>query len=172
MKSAPTAQIAPATTQLERFVPFKIYRVLAKLAVIASADYAAWEISIQEARLLLLVLERPGISAGDLCAAACVEASALSHMLRHLVAKNMLHRERNPTERRSVQIYLTDSGAVIARRCQQVSAKHQGILLSGLKKKDVESLHAILDHMLQNVTPQEPGPSPWQDISRAPRASR
>jgi MarR family transcriptional regulator, repressor of the mexAB-oprM multidrug resistance operon len=155
------------TIGLDHFVPFKIYRVMARLAVIGTADYAAWGISIQEARLLMLVSERSGISAGDLCDAACVEASALSHMLRHLVAKMLLRRERNPTERRSVQIYLTEKGEALVEQFRKASARHQEILLAGMKKKDVVALQQLLDNLLLNVSQQQPGPSPWLEIANA-----
>ena len=137
---------------LDKFIPFLIYRAMAKAAAVASADYAAWGISIREARLLLILLGRDGIGAGELSAISCVEASALSHMLRHLVGKKLIRRGRDPKERRAVNVFLTKAGHTIAVRCHTLSAEHQDMFLHGLSKAKVETLRETLQHMLANVS--------------------
>lgn len=159
-------------TGLDRFIPFIIYRIMAKAAATASVDYAAWGISVQEARVLMLISDRAGIRAGELSEAACVEASALSHMLRHLVAKQLISRQRDPAERRSVQIFLTEQGADVAHRCRTLSAGHEQALLAGLAGEDVAALRSTLGKMLANVDEQPPGESPWSDIIKPKAADR
>jgi len=161
----------PATkgNSLERFVPFAIYRVMAKAAALAAADYAPDGISVLEARLLMLVEERPGLSAGELSVAACLEPSALSHMLRHLTGKGLVRRKRNPEERRVVQIFSTGDGGAIARRCRRISARHQTILLDGLKESEVRALRRSLQKMFVNVSGYEIATSPWRGIAKVPR---
>jgi DNA-binding MarR family transcriptional regulator len=141
-----------APFDLDKFIPFLIYRVMAKAAAVASADYAAWGISIREARLLLILLGRDGISAGELSEISCVEASALSHMLRHLVGKKLIRRVRDPKERRAVNVFLTKAGHTIAVRCHTLSAEHQDMYLHGLSKAKVETLRETLQHMLAHVS--------------------
>ncbi|MHA3791135.1 MarR family transcriptional regulator [Sphingomonas sp. YL-JM2C] len=146
---------------LDRFIPFQIYRIMAKAASVASADYAKLGISVQEARLLMLLLERPAIRAGELSDAACIEASLLSHMLRHLAAKGFIHRERDPAQRRSVQVFLTERGEAVARDCMALSAAHQNMLLAGFDARQIDLLRATLDAMYANVSGLEQAGSPW-----------
>jgi DNA-binding MarR family transcriptional regulator len=142
----------PASLSLDRFLPYLIYRVTAQTAAAAGADYAAWGIGAREARVLLIMLSRDGIGAGELSEAACVEASALSHMLRQLAAKKLIRRVRRPDERRSVQVFLSKKGAVIARKCYVLSVNQQRHYLAGLSGAEVESLRKSLRHIAANLS--------------------
>jgi DNA-binding MarR family transcriptional regulator len=141
-----------ASLVLDRFLPYLIYRVTAQTAAAAAADYAAWGIAVREARVLLIMLSREGIGAGELSEAASVEASALSHMLRQLAAKKLIRRVRRPDERRSVQVFLTKTGAVIARKCHALSANQQRHYLAGLSGGEVEALRKSLRHIAANLS--------------------
>ena len=164
MTQPPTVPEQTPLLDLERFIPFQIYRLMAKAASAAAADYARWGISIQEARLLILVLARPGLRAGNLSEAACLDASALSHMMRHLAGKGLIRRERHAEERRSVQVFLTEAGLDVAQRCAALGASHQRLLLAGLSEAEIDMLRAAVARMLKNVDLLPVAPSPWKDI--------
>jgi DNA-binding MarR family transcriptional regulator len=149
----------PAPLDLNRFLPYLIYRVVAQTAAIAAADYAAWGIGVREARVLLIMLSQHGIGAGELSEAACVEASALSHMLRHLAAKKLIRRVRRPDERRSVQVFLTKTGAVVARKCHVLGVQQQEQFLEGLSGAEVYSLRKSLRRITVNLTEQSSAPT-------------
>lgn len=172
MKRSENGGAATELGRLSAFIPFLIYRVMAKAASLASIDYDRWGINVQEARTLMLIDDRPGIRAGELSDAACIEASALSHILRHLVTKQLVRRERDSEERRSVRVFLTADGAVLAGRCRDLSNSHERFLLAGLSGKSVETLRESLLIMLDNVDAQAPGTSPWPAIARPSRTTQ
>lgn len=149
----PPGSSAPDSAQeyLGHFVPFHLYRVTTRAAALASADYRNLGINVPEARLLMVVLMAPGMSAGELSELLCIERSLLSHMLRHLAAKELVRRDRDAVHRRSVRVSLTPAGEACARACRKISAVHENELVRGFTSQEQEILLTLLDRMYANI---------------------
>ncbi|MET0373266.1 MAG: MarR family transcriptional regulator [Rhizorhabdus sp.] len=137
---------------LDHFVPFHLYRVTVLAASRAAEDYRTLGISVPEARLLMAVMKAGSLPAGELSELLSVERSLLSHMMRHLVQKGMVQRDRDTLHRRFVRVSLTDAGIACARLCHEASAQHEAELLSGFTPAERELLKTLLDRLYRNLT--------------------
>jgi DNA-binding MarR family transcriptional regulator len=136
---------------LQNFVPFLLYRVMAKSVTLAAADYAGLGLSIQEARVIIVLLHNPGTRVGALADFTCIEQSAMSHMLRRLSRNKLVSRDRVAHDNRSVEITLTAKGQRIAEKCQRFADFHNGQLLDGVDPDAAAALRRTLRHMYANA---------------------
>ena len=137
--------------ELDYFVPFLLYRVMAKGIRRATADYANMNLTIQEARLLIALARHRTMRVGALANLTCIEPSALSHMLRKLSRRNLVKRDRVHDDNRSVDVRLTVEGARIARACQALSKRHEEAMLNGFSKPEQQEVRTLLNRMYENV---------------------
>ncbi len=136
---------------LQNFIPFLLYRVVAKAVSLASAEYAEMGLSIPEARVLIVVMNNPGIRAGKLAELTCIEQSALSHLLRRMSRKKILTRQRVEEDYRSVQIGLTVEGWRLAKACYTHGISHENILLRNIAPSQATLLRSLLRQMYENA---------------------
>jgi DNA-binding MarR family transcriptional regulator len=150
------------TDVLKNFVPFLLYRVMAKSVTLAAADFAGLGLSIQEARVLIVLLHNPGIRVGALADFTCIEQSAMSHMLRRLSRDKLVIRERVAADNRSVEIRLSPKGQRVAQKCHQFAISHSDLLLNDVSAADATLLRQVLRQMYENAVEwaerkQQPG---------------
>ncbi len=139
------------TSVLEDFVPFLLYRVMARSVTLAAAEYAELGLSIQEARVMIALLHSPGIRVGALAEFTCIEQSAMSHMLRRLSRDGLLIRERVDDDNRLVQIKLTAKGLRAAQQCHSIGVSHSDLLLKDIGPPGAELLRKQLRQMYDNT---------------------
>jgi DNA-binding MarR family transcriptional regulator len=83
-------------------------------------------------------------------------------LVDELEDRGLVERRRNPADRRSYGLYLTDAGRDMLARVQAVARDHQGALGSSLTEAEREQLTALLRRLAaeQGVTAQSlPGSS-------------
>lgn len=136
---------------LQNFVPFLLQRVMAKSVTLAAADFAGLGLSIQDGRVLIVLLHNPGIRVGALANFTCIEQSAMSHMLRRLSRDKLVTRDRVAHENRSVQINLTAKGQSVAEKCERFADFHNSQLLEGVDPADATVLRRTLREMCANA---------------------
>lgn len=76
--------------------------------------------------ILLLLQESAGQSNTELAAALALNLATATKIIDRLVSDNLVHRKPDPGDRRRIQIYLTEDGAVAARK----AAKRFGEFMS------------------------------------------
>jgi DNA-binding MarR family transcriptional regulator len=163
---------------LRDFVPFLLYRIVAKSVRMAGAEYADLDLGIQDARVLIVLLHNPGIRVGTLADLTCIEQSALSHQLRRLSKAKLLTRERVEDDNRSVAIRLSAKGHRIAQRCYELAQMHDEILLGDIPEDEVELLRRTLRQMYDNANewadrdPSLPAKQSGRDETKLKRALR
>lgn len=84
-------------------------------------------------------------------------------LVDELEDRGLVERRRNPADRRSYRLYLTDAGRDMLVRVQAVARAHQGTLGSSLTEAEREQLTVLLRRLAaeQGVTGQSlPGASP------------
>ncbi len=109
------------------------------------------KIGMQGARVLIHLLEQEGLRCSSLANAVGLEATALSHLMRSLASQGLIQRARASRDQRGVEVSLTDKGRDVARRCRDVNARTEHLLVAGLDMSDVQNLQAILSRMSANL---------------------
>jgi DNA-binding MarR family transcriptional regulator len=132
-------------------VPFTMHRVTALAVSQAEAEFGACGVSIQGARVLVVVLQNPGIRISDLAAITCIELSTLSHMLRRFERDGLIARARPSNDNRTVLITLTPRGRDIAVPVHAIVKSHQDLMLAGIPQRDITVFRRVLARMAANV---------------------
>ena len=112
-------------------------------------DLQAWEFDI------LATLRRTGspyrLTAGALVDAAMVTSGAITNRIDRLVARNLVTRETDPANRRSVLITLTDSGRRLIDRVVVDHVDNETQLLKTLSPREQQQLAALLRKLLTSL---------------------
>lgn len=141
---------------LPNFIPFLLYRIMAKGIGLASEDYAKLGLGITDARVMMVLLHNPDITVGKLASISCIEQSALSHMLRRLARARLLARQRHDEDSRSVTVRLTAKGAAVASTCSEIALRHEQIMIAGLDRQQAkllrDHLHQVFENTEQHIT--------------------
>lgn len=139
-------------SDLNYFVPFLMYRVMAKGLRQATSDFAEIGLNVPEARVMIVLLQHRGrIRAGALAEITCIEASALSHILRRLNRRHFISRERVQSDNRSVEVTLTEEGRRAAEFCSRASKSHEKVLLRRFDAGQRDLLRELLTQMYENA---------------------
>ena len=125
---------------------------IARASVVA---YEAFEVHIGQPHdlrkvdfsLLMLVAEHGALAPKRLVALLSLSAPKLSMVLDRMQARDLIERRPDPTDRRSVQVRLTASGAKLAKSLEPVARRME----QGLKKRLSAADHAALIALLRRL---------------------
>jgi DNA-binding MarR family transcriptional regulator len=146
----------------ENFEPRKgighlIHRVKVELLAAIDRDLAKDEVlgslEVSSAQFVILALLSAGLakSASDLCKGIQYDAGAMTRMLDRLEEKGLLRRSRDPSDRRLVNLELTEKGAEAMPRMREISMRVQNRYLQGFTKAEARQLESYLTRMLENA---------------------
>ena len=105
---------------------------------------------------LLMLHFRMGTTAAELARAACVDTGAMTRMLDRLEAKGLLQRSRSTTDRRVVELTLTDTGRLATDRIPYNLSRAYNAQLAGFTASEFTELKALLRRLIQNAPPPPP----------------
>jgi MarR family transcriptional regulator, transcriptional regulator for hemolysin len=104
--------------------------------------------------LVLLAIKSGGHrTQGDLAEAVGVRQPTLTHHLDALERDGLVHREREPGNRRVQQVTLTDIGEQLFLRLRRAAGSFDGRLRAGLDETEVTELRRLLSHLVENAQP-------------------
>ncbi|MBB4935608.1 DNA-binding MarR family transcriptional regulator [Lipingzhangella halophila] len=121
----------------------------------ARYDLQIWEFDIAS------TLRRSGypyqLTAGQLVESSMVTSGAITNRIDRLVAKELVTREVDPQNRRSVLITLTERGKELIDRVVVEHVDLEANLLSQLSDRDQEHLAGLLRELLAGLGDNSPG---------------
>lgn len=100
---------------------FLVYRVTAKLTLVANRLFRQHGLDIYSSRILLLLLEHGESAIGELIQAMALPQSTISHQLSRLEKQGLIARRRATDDSRVVRVTLTPAGTLAAGACQEFS---------------------------------------------------
>lgn len=105
--------------------------------------FRAWAemgLTTAQLRLLFLVREEPGVTAGELATRLGVTPPTISGIVDRLVKSNLIRREDDETDRRLVRNYLTQQGEATCSRLETGSEIFTRRILIEMHHQDLEAL--------------------------------
>lgn len=115
----------------------------------ASVGMESWEFDV------LATLRRIGpphtLTPKDLVASTMVGSPAVTNRVDRLVARNLVTREVDPSNRRRLLISLTDEGLALVDSVVEGHVANERKLLSGLDLAEQEQLNQLLRKLLQSL---------------------
>ncbi|WP_010206313.1 MarR family winged helix-turn-helix transcriptional regulator [Salinibacterium sp. PAMC 21357] len=119
----------------------------AQLNVFEAHDLHAGEFDIL-ATLLRSHAGARGLTAGALATSSMVTSGAITNRLDRLVAKELISRDIDPENRRTVRVALTDAGTELINRALLAHVDNEETLLASLNSTQRRELEELLRQLL------------------------
>jgi DNA-binding MarR family transcriptional regulator len=137
--------------ELERFLPYRITVVAARLSAELSAQYKTqFGISVPEWRVLLNVGYSPSTSVRDIESRVNLEKSKVSRAASKLEAKGLLSKEIDTNDRRLIKLEVTKQGAELLRQIIPIAKEYQAELSKTLGD-ETHAFYENLDKLLERA---------------------
>jgi DNA-binding MarR family transcriptional regulator len=107
-------------------------------------------LGVLEWYVLRALYEQDGLSASRLACAVCRHPSSITALLDRMEEKNLLRRETDADDRRSVRIFLTDQGRACRSQVETVAAQIDRLLDDLVAPEQLATFQYVLS-ILQNV---------------------
>jgi DNA-binding MarR family transcriptional regulator len=146
-----------ATYEPRRGIGHLLSRVRAELLAAIDRAMATDEqlssMEMSSAQFVIMATLSMGVakSASDLCKGISYDAGAMTRMLDRLEEKGLLRRSRDPSDRRLVNLEITEKGNAALPRMREVSMGVLNRFLQGFTKAEARQLESFLTRMLDNA---------------------
>lgn len=137
-------------TQLVTLVPEKkqavddaLHGFAESMAIFDPFRFRAWaEIGLTTAqlRLMLLLRENPGVTAGELASRLAVTPPTISGIVDRLVRLGLVRRDDDPNDRRLVRNFLTETGEVTYSKLEQGGDQFTMRILVEMSQAELDAL--------------------------------
>jgi DNA-binding MarR family transcriptional regulator len=128
-------------------------RLLRRAHLSASRRYrrhlAAFDFAPGEARVLMSVLDAPGVTPSALADSADVDPPTVTGVVDRLVARGYLRREPDPRDRRRQLLFATDAGDALRSRILEARRASEVELEGMLGADDTARLRDLLARFLE-----------------------
>ena len=128
-----------------------VYQVARDLATALERQLAPFGVTAQQAALLLHV-SRGHASPRQLSRALGTDTAGTTKLTDRLEAKDLIERHRNPEDRRSVLIALTERGQALVPQLGPVFGRVNSQLFSGFSAEEIGALTAMLERIRGNLS--------------------
>ena len=149
-----------ALQDFSRSLPMLLYRALDAVMPRFRAIFNAHGITEQQWRVLRVVADEPGIAVSELAAWTSIAAPSLVGVLDRLERANLVVRQRDARDRRSVHIDLTDAGRRLQQALVPQVAETYSDLMQSLPPREWVQLVASLERI---ASPSAETPSSRND---------
>jgi DNA-binding MarR family transcriptional regulator len=145
------------TYEPRKGISYLINRVRLELMAAVDREMAADEhlasLEMSSAQFTVIATLHMGFakSASDLCKGIQYDAGAMTRMLDRLEEKGLLRRSRDPTDRRLVNLELTEKGTEALPRMRDISMRALNRFLQGFSKAEARQLEGLLTRMMENA---------------------
>lgn len=133
-----------------------------------SQEPGASDLTKQQYTVLAAVEQNEGMSQTDLVNITGIDRSTLAEMIRRMIEKGLLDRERTETDQRANAVRIAAGGRKALRSARTASERVEKALLSGLSSAD----RTKFIRMLSTVVSQAEGDDANSSERRRPRRAR
>ena len=142
----------PSILTLERFLPYRLSILSNRISGIVAETYRdKFALSITEWRIMAVLGEYPGASADEVSVKIQIEKSIVSRALQKLLARHLVEREVDETDRRRQNLSLTKTGMEIYKQVVPVSYEYEEQLLECFSQKERETFDKLIDRLYQHA---------------------
>jgi len=142
----------PSVLTLERFLPYRLSILSNRISEIIAKTYRdKFALSITEWRIMAVLGEFPGSSADEVSAKIQIEKSIISRALQKLLARHLVSRKVNATDRRRQNLILTKTGLEIYQQVVPVSYNYQDLLQDCFSDSERDVFNALIDRLYDHA---------------------
>lgn len=145
--SAPESH-ADQLLQLESWLPYRLFRISARVADVLNAYYGPkFGFSRSAWRTMAIIANRPGASAKEICQAGGLDQFSVSRAVKQLVELGYARRQAGRSDRRYAAIELSESGWSAFTEISEVAKRLDADLTSAVSEKELATLDSILTRL-------------------------
>jgi DNA-binding MarR family transcriptional regulator len=133
-----------------------------------SRESSATDLTKQQFTVLAAVEQNEGISQTDLVALTGIDRSTLAEMIRRMIDKGLLDRERTETDQRANAVRIAPAGKKALRGARSASERVERALLASLSAADRPKFLKMLSTVASQAEPEQQTGS--RNAGRARRA--
>ena len=141
----------PENVRPENSVGYLINRIAQSVGRELDHRMSALGLTDAQWKPLLLLQQGTCITAADIARLACHDTGAVTRVLDRLEAKGLIQRVRSESDRRIVNLQLTEEGAQIAVEVPKILSELLNQLLTGFSTEEFALLCNLLKRMLSNA---------------------
>ncbi|MFQ3245728.1 MAG: DNA-binding MarR family transcriptional regulator [Arenicella sp.] len=142
----------PAVLTLERFLPYRLSILSNRISgVIAETYKDKFALSITEWRIMAVLGEYPGASADEVSLKVQIEKSMISRALQKLLARHLVSRELDESDRRRQNLSLTKTGLEIYQQIVPVSYDYENLLQECFSKEERDVFDSLIDRLYEHT---------------------
>lgn len=108
-------------------------------------------ITVSEWRVMLTLHRYPGLTAADITSRWAMDKMAISRALQRLEDDGNIRRERNPDDRRSFRLFLSDTGETKCDFILPDATERYQLLMSCLSREEQSALRSTLAKLMDQV---------------------
>lgn len=108
----------------------------------------AFGVSVPDWRVLLTLARHPGLTAAEITNRWAMDKMAISRAIQRLEGEGHIRRDRNPHDRRSFSLSLTDDGRQLYETILPLANERYHAFLSCLSKEEQSALRQSLDKLI------------------------
>jgi DNA-binding MarR family transcriptional regulator len=135
---------------LDESIGYLLKRAGTQLAVNVDRRLAEFDMTHAQYGIFSRLQSAPS-TAADLARSSMTDTGAMTRMLDRLEEKGFVQRSRSSTDRRIVEVSLTDKGRQIADRMREVAVDMLNHHLRGFTPEEVEQFKTFLRRMINNA---------------------
>jgi DNA-binding MarR family transcriptional regulator len=140
----------PDPAQPESGVAFLLVRLGFHLAQVFGERLEPLGLEPRHAGVLVRLAENDGRSQQAIAELLGVNPTRMVFLTDELEKLGLVERRRNPADRRSHALYLTEAGTAMLARVREVTQAHEAAITAGLSAADRDRLTALLQHLARD----------------------
>ena len=104
--------------------------------------------SVPEWRVLLTLARHPGLTAAEITNRWAMDKMAISRAIQRLENDGHISRDRNPSDRRSYKLAMTNSGHALHQKIVPAANKRYREFVSGLSREELAGLRSSMEKLI------------------------
>ena len=137
---------------LQDRISFLVHRINAHLMRVTNPKLKAWGLDLTESRLMVALLEKGPLAAGDIVRIMALPQSTISHQVKRLEKLGYVARSAGKKDSRMVIAALTEKGREVAQQANEHSRNVAIQLLEAIGPEDVERVRAAMKRVDESFT--------------------
>ena len=146
---------AAGSIELERFIPYLLFRVSRRLNAHLRGEMRAAGVTIHRWRVLAVLAARDGRGLSELAAVTVMEQSVISRVVDQMRRDGLVRREAGEADRRVGRIFLAARGRALFERIFPVARMHQRRATRELTAGEERTLARLLGKVLATIDAEE-----------------
>jgi MarR family transcriptional regulator for hemolysin len=111
---------------------------------------AGFDITIDQWLILKSVAENPNITQKDISKIVFKDNASITRIIQLLIKQGFLTREVYPSDRRRVNLTLTDTGKKITIDVNEIALQNRATALKGIDEQSINLMRDLLQKVIEN----------------------